>query len=82
MAFMRRCADYQHQVLEISPPVPMDGETATAFSRCVSAMDAAVRASLAEWDFWFEPDDLASLGLLPENSRFADQTGELQRSTR
>jgi KDO2-lipid IV(A) lauroyltransferase len=64
MTFVRRSADYKHQVLEISPPVPMDGETATAFGRCVSAMDAAVRASLAEWDFWFEPDDLASLGLL------------------
>jgi KDO2-lipid IV(A) lauroyltransferase len=82
MAFVRRCADYQHQVLEISPPVPMDGDTATAFGRCVSAMDAAVRASLAEWDFWFEPGDLASLGLLPGNSHRADQAGELQRSTR
>jgi hypothetical protein len=27
-------------------------------------MDAAIRASPAEWDFWFEPDDLARLGLL------------------
>jgi lauroyl/myristoyl acyltransferase len=64
MAFVHRLADYRHQVLEISPPVPMDGDTATAFGRCVAAMDAAIRASPAEWDFWFEPADLTSLGLL------------------
>ena len=29
-------------------------------SRCVTAMDGAIRASPAEWDFWFEPDDLVS----------------------
>src|SRR3984885_11445489 len=66
MAFVRRSAGYRHQVLEISAPVPMDGDTATTFGRCAAAMDAAIRASLAEWDFWFEPDDLASLGLLAE----------------
>ena len=65
MAFMHRLADYRHQVLEISPPVPMDGETETAFGRCAAAMDAAIRTSPAHWVFWFEPDDLARLGLLP-----------------
>ena len=64
MAFAHRSADYRHQVLEISPPVPMEGETAAAFGRCVAAMDAAIRAHPAEWDFWFEPGDLARLGLL------------------
>ena len=64
MASVHRLPDYRHQVLEISPPVPMDGDTATAFCRCVTAMDAAIRAYPAEWDFWFERDDLASLGLL------------------
>ena len=43
MAFAHRSADYRHQVLEISPPVPMDGETETAFGRCAAAMDAAIR---------------------------------------
>ncbi len=66
MAFVHRLPDYRHQVLEISPPVPMDGDTATAFGRCVTAMDGAIRASPAEWDFWFESDDLASLGLLQD----------------
>jgi KDO2-lipid IV(A) lauroyltransferase len=64
MVFVHRLADYRHQVLEISPPVPMDGETATAFERCAVAIDAAIRAHPAEWDFWFEPDDLTRLGLL------------------
>ena len=63
MMSMYRRAGYARQVLEISPPVPMDGDTPTAFGRCVTAMDGAIRASPAEWDFWFEPADLASLGL-------------------
>jgi lauroyl/myristoyl acyltransferase len=65
MALVHRSADYRHQVLEISPPVPMHGETAAVFGHCVAAMDDAIRANPAEWDFWFEPDDLARLGLLP-----------------
>jgi lauroyl/myristoyl acyltransferase len=66
MAFVYRLADYRHQVLEISPPVPVHGETATAFGRCVAAMDAAIRTSPAHyWYYWFKTDDLASLGLLP-----------------
>jgi lauroyl/myristoyl acyltransferase len=64
MAFARRSADYTHQVLEISAPVPMEGETTAVFRRCVAAIDAAIRAHPAEWDFWLEPADLASLGLI------------------
>jgi lauroyl/myristoyl acyltransferase len=86
MAVAHRSADYRHQVLEISPPVPMEGDTAAAFGRCVAAMDAAVRAHPAEWDFWFEPDDLARLGLLSAASRpvagdggRAGRMGELQQ---
>jgi lauroyl/myristoyl acyltransferase len=89
MAFAHRSADYRHQVLEISAPVPMEGETPAAFGRCVAAMDAAITAHPAEWDFWFEPDDLASLGLLPGVPHPAAQagddtgrTGELQQSSR
>jgi KDO2-lipid IV(A) lauroyltransferase len=64
MVFTHRAADYRHQVVEISPPVPMDGETTEAFERCVAAIGAAIRAHPAEWDFWFVSDDLARLGLL------------------
>jgi lauroyl/myristoyl acyltransferase len=65
MAFVHRLPDYRHQVLEISPPVPMQGETATAFRRCVAAMDTAIRTSPAHWVFWFDTEELAGLGLLP-----------------
>jgi KDO2-lipid IV(A) lauroyltransferase len=89
MVFVHRSADYRHQVLEISPPVPMQGDTAEAFGRCAAAMDSAIRANLAEWDFWFEPDDLAGLGLLPDapdpGAQAGDpagQAGELQQSSR
>ena len=64
MLTARRTADYSRQVLEISPPVPMDGDAADAFERCVSAMEAGIKAYPADWDFWFEPGDLARLGLL------------------
>jgi lauroyl/myristoyl acyltransferase len=64
MVSVHRLADYRHQVLEISAPVPMDGETAAAFERCAAALDATIRAHPAEWDLWFESDDLARLGLL------------------
>jgi len=65
MAFPHRSADYRHQVLAISPPVPMHGETEAAFERCVAAIDSAIRASPAHWNFWLETDNLAKLGLLP-----------------
>ena len=65
MTFVYRSADYRHQVLEISPPVPVHGETATAFGRCAAAMDAAIRTSPAQWIFWPNTDALVRLGLLP-----------------
>jgi Kdo2-lipid IVA lauroyltransferase/acyltransferase len=69
MAFVYRSADYCHQVLEISPPMPVHGETATAFGRCVAAIEAAIRRSPAHWFYWFQTDDLATLGLLPAAPR-------------
>jgi lauroyl/myristoyl acyltransferase len=66
MAFVHRLPDYHHQVVEISPPVPMHGDTAAAFGRCVAAMDAAIRASPAQWLYWYDRNELVGLGLLPE----------------
>ena len=68
MVFMHRSADYRHQVLEISPPVSMDGDTATAFGRCAAAMDVAIRTNPAQWRFWDNTDDLANFGLIPAAS--------------
>jgi KDO2-lipid IV(A) lauroyltransferase len=65
MAFAHRLDDYRHQVLEISPPVPLDGGTEAAFARCAAAMDAAIRAHPRDWCFWLQPAELVGLGLLP-----------------
>ena len=67
MTFVHRSGDYRHQVLEISPPVPvpMQGETATAFGPCVAAMDAAIRTNPAHWEYWASTDNLVAQGLLP-----------------
>jgi lauroyl/myristoyl acyltransferase len=82
LAFMHRSADYRHQVLEISSPVPLHGEPSAAFGRCVAAMDAAIRTSPAQWIFWHSTDDLASLGLLsaarPTGTEHADLRGVLR----
>ena len=65
MGFLYRAADYRHQVLEISAPVPVEGETATVFGRCAAEVGAAIRRSPAHWEFWDNTGDLAGLGLIP-----------------
>jgi lauroyl/myristoyl acyltransferase len=65
MGFMYRAADYRHQVLEISAPVPAGGDTATAFARCAAEVSAAIRRSPAHWAYWASRADLAHLGLIP-----------------
>jgi len=79
MMFAYRCADYRHQVLEISPPVSMEGGTASVFERCVAAIEAAVQKSPAHWFYWADTEDLADLGLLPAAS--ADGIGALDSSS-
>ena len=54
MGFLYRAADYRHQVLEISAPVPVEGEMATAFGRCAAEVSAAILGSPAHWDYWDE----------------------------
>ncbi len=63
--FLYRSADYRHQVLEISAPVPMEGDTAAAFARCAAEVSAAIRRSPASWVYWPSPVDLGNLGLVP-----------------
>jgi KDO2-lipid IV(A) lauroyltransferase len=64
MAFVYRKADYRHQVVEISAPMPLEGDTATAFGRCAAEVSAAIRRSPAHWDFWNSAGTLADLGLI------------------
>jgi KDO2-lipid IV(A) lauroyltransferase len=64
MGFMHRTPDYRHQVLEISAPLLMAGDTPTAFARCADEMSAAIRRSPAHWTYWASRGDLARLGVL------------------
>jgi lauroyl/myristoyl acyltransferase len=66
MTFMRRSADWRHQILEISPPVPLEGNTMTTFRRCLAEGETAIRQDPASWIYWHSPHDLVRLGLLPE----------------
>jgi phosphatidylinositol dimannoside acyltransferase len=68
MGFLYRSADYRHQVWEISAPVSVEGETATAFERCAVQVSAAIRRSPAHWDFWSRPGILELLGLVEPQS--------------
>jgi len=74
--FLYRSADYRHQVLEISAPVPMEGDTTTAFARCAAEVSAAIRRSPASWVYWPSPVDLGNLGLIP-SEREASPVPEL-----
>jgi phosphatidylinositol dimannoside acyltransferase len=64
MCFLYRSADYCHQVLEISAPVPVDADTAAAFCRCAAEVSAAIQRSPCHWAYWASPADLANLGLI------------------
>jgi lauroyl/myristoyl acyltransferase len=64
MGFLYRAADYGHQVWEISPPVPVEGDTATALGRCAAELSAAIRRSPAHWGSWCSTGSLADLGLI------------------
>jgi len=76
ISFMRRAADWRHQVLEISPPMPVEGDTVTAFRRCLAVVDAAIRRDPAHWRPW-KLSHLVKMGLLPaEGTRFPVQSEE------
>jgi lauroyl/myristoyl acyltransferase len=69
-AFLHRSADYCHQVLEISEPLPAGGDTAAAFARCAAEVSAAITRSPAHWRYWTSSADLARLGLImPQHDR-------------
>jgi lauroyl/myristoyl acyltransferase len=64
--FLYRSSDYCHQVLEISSPLPVEGERATAFKRCAAEVSAAITRTPAQWRYWASTADLESLGLVGE----------------
>jgi lauroyl/myristoyl acyltransferase len=70
MAFLYRSADYRHQVLEISAPVPVTADAAVAFGRCAAEVSAAITKSPAHWVYWASTADLGTLGLtLPKKDK-------------
>jgi lauroyl/myristoyl acyltransferase len=52
MTFMRRSRDWQHQVLEISPPMQMTGDTANDFANCLRVVENSIRENPAHWTYW------------------------------
>ena len=81
MVFMYRTPDYRHQVLEISAPVPMAGDTATAFARCADEVSAAIRRSPAHWTYWASRGDLDRLGVLRTDADRSPAAGPIQAPT-
>jgi len=67
MMFLRRSADWQHQVLEISPPMPLDGSDMDNFKRCLAVVENAILQNPAHWHYWGKYA-LTDLGLLSEKS--------------
>jgi KDO2-lipid IV(A) lauroyltransferase len=65
MVNVYRSADYRHQVVEISPPLSLEGELQEALARCAAVMDAAIRTNPAQWGDWSDTEALVSLGLIP-----------------
>ncbi len=63
MAFLNRSADYRHQVLEISAPIQVTGDTAAAFGRCAAEVSAAITRNPSHWVYWASTADLGTLGL-------------------
>jgi len=62
---MHRLADWRHQVLEISPPVPLDRGDEASIKCCMQMLEASIRQNPAYWDWWVNAGDLVALGLLP-----------------
>jgi KDO2-lipid IV(A) lauroyltransferase len=68
MVSVNRLADYRHQVVEISPPLSMEGEPQEVLARCAAVMEANIRTNPAPWSTWQEERSLANLGLVPRAS--------------
>jgi Kdo2-lipid IVA lauroyltransferase/acyltransferase len=71
MCFMYRCADYRHQVLEISAPMAVTEDLPAAFGRCAAEVSAAILAHPAHWVCWASSGDLVTLGLVPSERESA-----------
>ncbi len=80
MGFVYRTADYRHQVIEICPPMPVEGTTAAVFERCAAELSAAIARSPAHWEFWGNTNDLVGLGLIPPQGDSSPAAGPVPLS--
>lgn len=62
---VRRLKDWRHQVVEISPPLALTGDTVRDFSLCMKMLEAPIRENPAYWDWWVNTQSLIDFGLLP-----------------
>jgi lauroyl/myristoyl acyltransferase len=65
VAVAKRSPNWRQQVLELSPPISINGDVETAFKQCVTMVEAPIRQHPAFWDGWLNVGELADLGLLP-----------------
>lgn len=67
MMLMRRSGDWRHQVIDISPPMPVQGDPVAAFKRCLSFVEDAILRMPAHWKSW-RIGRMIQLGLLAGDS--------------
>lgn len=63
VVLLRRSADWRHQVLEIAPPMYVEGDPAAAYAKCLALVESAVRTSPAHWNK-LNPTDLVQMRLV------------------
>jgi hypothetical protein len=66
ICLIHRSPDWRHQVIEISAPIPTEGDTNEINRSCVRFIEDAIRSEPAHWRYWFY-STMASIGLLPGN---------------
>jgi KDO2-lipid IV(A) lauroyltransferase len=68
MMFLHRSEDWRHQVLEIAPPLSLEGDSLTAFKRGLAIVEEAIRKEPAHWIYW-ELSVLIQFGLLSDTDK-------------
>jgi KDO2-lipid IV(A) lauroyltransferase len=74
---VRRSKDWMHQVIEISPPIPLDGDTGLTVKRYMAMLESPIRQSLAHWDYWGSTQNLVDMGLLPAREQHEEIESEI-----
>ena len=65
---IHRSQDWRHQVMEISAPIPTEGEVNEVNERCAHLVEAAIRREPAHWRSW-SYRTMASIGLLQKREK-------------